>query len=501
MQEVEEIPQARPFSERHERILNITVSDSDSQSNENSHENSDTNNSETEDDEKKKRKLRDTSISPTRKNKKSEINLRKNKKEKSKKKKKIPIEKDPRAPEGSPVFILSGNNQEQAAAPSAASSTRPDTPTSPSAKKPRLFSHYAKPQREVPPSDIRTQTVRLSPSLPTTPPGLPAPPVLSPRQSTPRSPIPSPKPLVETPTIVTSHPTVGGSNHPQIDRSHLATTVANERVIPMEHESMSRSPSVISKDTEITCAEIFDFPIIPIECKFYFRIYKVIACAETILAHREFLEKKSAQAEKELEQLMKQFEDSQHRTVVQYIKNSIEPIIDILKISNQKRLDNLILDQIREKALRTIRNKSSNSDLVFLERAQQRYERTLQLKFQLDKLDRRFNENMPPPSLNILDRLEFRSKELNNELKEQYSEQWNSVIRKSKLELTSIMRVAKVAEIDKSEKEHQELVEKIPVEIKKAYSELVHTIKVRQDRVVQKKLNFLDKRAQRIIEK
>ena len=63
------------------------------------------------------------------------------------------------------------------------------------------------------------------------------------------------------------------------------------------------------------------------------------------------------------------------------------------------------------------------------------------------------------------------------------------------------MRLAKVADIGTSEKEHQELVEKIPVEIKKAYSELVHTIQLRQDKVVQKKLNFLERRAHRILEK
>ncbi|CAF5132082.1 unnamed protein product, partial [Rotaria socialis] len=61
---------------------------------------------------------------------------------------------------------------------------------------------------------------------------------------------------------------------------------------------------------------------------------------------------------------------------------------------------------------------------------------------------------MPPPALNIMDKLQFHSRELSNENKEQYSEQWNSIIRKAKLDLTSIMRIAKVAEIDKSNKEH-----------------------------------------------
>ena len=108
---------------------------------------------------------------------------------------------------------------------------------------------------------------------------------------------------------------------------------------------------------------------------------------------------------------------------------------------------------------------------------------------------------MPPPALNILDKLQFRSRELSNENKEQYSEQWNSVLRKAKLELTSIMRLAKTKEIEISEKQHTELAEKIPVEIRSAYNELVHTIQIRQDQVGQKKLNFLARNAQIIIEK
>jgi hypothetical protein len=198
---------------------------------------------------------------------------------------------------------------------------------------------------------------------------------------------------------------------------------------------------------------------------------------------------------------MKEFNEESHRIVIQYVKDSIEPIIDSLRKSNQRRLDNLMLDQMNEKALRTIRDKGNKDSLELVDRAKMRFERTLELRFQLDKLDRRLNENMPPPALNIMDKLQFRSRELSNETKEQYNEQWNNIIRKSKLELTTVMRIAKVAEIDKSEKEHLELLEKIPVEIRAAYRELVHTIKIRQDRRVQKKLNFLERKAKGIIEK
>ena len=63
------------------------------------------------------------------------------------------------------------------------------------------------------------------------------------------------------------------------------------------------------------------------------------------------------------------------------------------------------------------------------------------------------------------------------------------------------MRIAKVAEIDKSNKEHSELIEKIPVEIRKAFKDLEHTIEIRHNRSVQKKLDFLERKARGIIEK
>lgn len=112
--------------------------------------------------------------------------------------------------------------------------------------------------------------------------------------------------------------------HPQTDRFHPATAVT-------------------PKDAERGGVYRFNFPIIPIECHFYFKIYRQTACAENIAHHREFLENKSREVQIELEQLMTEFETSKHRTVGQYIKNSIEPLIDILEILNQKRLDNLVI--------------------------------------------------------------------------------------------------------------------------------------------------------------
>ena len=198
---------------------------------------------------------------------------------------------------------------------------------------------------------------------------------------------------------------------------------------------------------------------------------------------------------------MKEFNEDLHRTVVQYIKNSIEPMIDILKDSNKKRLDNVILDQMKEQALRIIKSKGTKENLDLIEKAQMKFERTLELKFQLEKLDRRLNENMPPPALNIMDKLQFRSRELSKEAIEQYTEQWNNILRKSKLDLTSIMIIAKKTEIIKSEKEHLDLIDKVPIEIRKAYKDLMHTVQIRHDRTVQKKIHFLEKKAIRTVGK
>ncbi|CAF4829377.1 unnamed protein product, partial [Rotaria sp. Silwood2] len=267
------------------------------------------------------------------------------------------------------------------------------------------------------------------PILPRTSPGLPPPPVLSPRQSTPRTPIALPRPLESSPQPEASV---------RIDNINNTEVVKNnqikEQVTPMDQEVIRYSPSVISKHIGSFNIELFDFPIIPIECKFYFRIFRQTANLENIKAHKEYLEKKPKQQEQELEKQMKQFSADTHRIVVKYVKDSIEPIIDSLKDSNKKRLDNLILDQMKEKALRTIRSKGNKDSLELIDKAQMRFERNLQLKFQLDKLDRRLNENMPPPALNIMDKLQCRSKELNKEVIDQYSEQWNNIIRKTKLD-------------------------------------------------------------------
>ncbi|CAF4986669.1 unnamed protein product, partial [Rotaria socialis] len=218
MLDLEEIPQARPSRKRYSAILNMTVSDTDSQENENSNNengnkeeasnenSSSSSNSEMDEDDRKKRKLQDTSLSPNSKTVK-ENSIRK-KKSKSKKKKRIAIENDPRAPQGSPFLLVSENNREQIAAREA-TNTRQDTPTDPAAKKQRLFSHVPLPQRvknrhhlEQIEKEKNSQSNENSPiELPKTPPGIIEPLRLSPRQSTPRTPVAVPIPISYSPTI------------------------------------------------------------------------------------------------------------------------------------------------------------------------------------------------------------------------------------------------------------------------------------------------------------
>ena len=377
---------------------------------------------------------------------------------------------------------------------------RSDTPLSPSSKRPRMFSHAFLPPREprttttTTTSDAATsppQQPSLTPTLPSTPPGLPPPPIVTPRQSTPRTPITVPQPFQDE----------------EEERIIEVAVIKNEReqqperAVPMEQGIVEHEPSTTSKHDDINRLSLFEFPIIAIECKYHFRTFKLEANISTIRAHRKFLELKTKQLEKLTEKLLKEFNDEKRKIVVEYITNSIETLVESVKTANRTRLDNLLLDQMRENAIRTIKDKATKENIERIEQAQQKFDRTLQLKFQLDKLDRRFNENMPPPALNIMDKLQFRSKELTNEIRDQYSEQWNSIIRKTKLELTSIMRTAKTAEITKSEKEHQEIFEKIPVDLKQPYRDLIHTAEIRQNRKSEKKLNVLEQRAKRTIVK
>ncbi|CAF3099583.1 unnamed protein product, partial [Rotaria sp. Silwood2] len=203
---------------------------------------------------------------------------------------------------------------------------RQDTPIDTSLKGPRPFARVFKPpvpaQRSQQQQDIVIES-NIN-NLPKTPPGLVEPPVLRPRQSTPKTPIPLPQRFAYSPKIVTTNDDYE-INDAQVDASDSSIRIENEQNNHMEQDQHmeinkdTHSPSVVSKDMDFNLFNLFNFPIIRIE------------------SHREFLEKKMKQQEKELEELMRQFSEDTHRIVVQYVKDSIEPLIDILKDSNKKR--------------------------------------------------------------------------------------------------------------------------------------------------------------------
>ncbi|CAF5107099.1 unnamed protein product, partial [Rotaria sp. Silwood1] len=196
-------------------------------------------------------------------------------------------------------------------------STRQDTPADPSLKGPRLFARVFKPpvpaQRSQQQQDIVIES--NTNDLPKTPPGLVEPPVLSPRQSTPKTPIPLPQRFAYSPKIVTTNDDYE-INDAQVDASDSSIRIENNHMEQDQHMEINKdthSPSVVSKDMDFNLFNLFNFPIIPIECKYHFKIFNLRANIENIIAHREFLEKKMKQQEKELEELMKKLKEEKHR--------------------------------------------------------------------------------------------------------------------------------------------------------------------------------------------
>ncbi|CAF2108360.1 unnamed protein product [Rotaria magnacalcarata] len=194
---------------------------------------------------------------------------------------------------------------------------------------------------------------------------------------------------------------------------------------------------------------------------------------------------------------MRKIPIEQVQTAKQYIINNIDPIVDIFQKTNRKRLDNLILDQMKEKATREIKSKCPVNQLEKVKKLEEQYARILNLQFQLKKLEKRMNLNMPPPYLNIMDKIQLRSKELDSNEIAQFTEQWNNIVRHAKKDFTSIMMVAKTAEIEKIEKKYQETVQKLPEYIRQSLNTLVHTIRTRHDQTTEKKIHFLEQKAWR----
>ncbi|CAF3695900.1 unnamed protein product [Rotaria sp. Silwood1] len=262
-------------------------------------------------------------------------------------------------------------------------------------------------------------------------------------------------------------------------------------------EPIIRSPSVIPKNT-VTAHDAFTFAIIPIECKYYFKQMRQKCTFETIKVHQEFLESKYKTLENEREEkLRSSFATQIRKQIIDLVTTIIEKSLESKKNTDRKRLDNLLLDQIREKAALKIKQVGTESEQQYLRNLHEKFMRTLDLKLQLDKLEKRFVENMPPPSLNVFDKLELYAKGLksdNNHLKS-LREQWKNVLRKAKLDLTILMRQAKVVELEEANKEYEELLKKLSDNLRESYDTLCHVARTRHNQFATKKLNFLAKRA------
>ncbi|CAF4958062.1 unnamed protein product [Rotaria sp. Silwood1] len=237
-------------------------------------------------------------------------------------------------------------------------------------------------------------------------------------------------------------------------------------------EPIIKSPSVIPKNS-VTPYSSFKFSIIPIEYKYYFKQMRKKCTFETIKAHQEFLENKYKTLENEREnKLHLSFPEQMRTQVVSFVKKILEKTLENKKNNDQKQLDNLLLNQTREKAIREINDIATESEQQCIQALHEKFTRTLDLKLQLDKLEMRFTENMPPPSLNIFDKLQLHAKGLKSDDKSLTSlrEQWKNVLRKTKLDLTTLMRQAKVVELEQAKKEYEELIQKLLDQAREPYN-------------------------------
>ena len=106
-------------------------------------------------------------------------------------------------------------------------------------------------------------------------------------------------------------------------------------------------------------------------------------------------------------------------------------------------------------------------------------------------------ENMPPPSLNVLDKLQLHAKELksNDNQLSYLREQWRNILRKTKLDLTALMRQAKIAELERVNREYQEQIENLSEHLHEPYDTMCRVSRTRHNQFAKRKLNFLAKRA------
>ncbi|CAF4324798.1 unnamed protein product [Rotaria sp. Silwood2] len=292
-------------------------------------------------------------------------------------------------------------------------------------------------------------------------------------------------------------------NEHQEIQAHIAHVARDSSMIisPLQNstpEVIIRSPSVIPKNAITTAHIAFDFAIIPIECRYHFKRMRQKCTFETIKYHQEFLENKYKALDNEREEkLHSSFSRQLWTKIVSLVKNIIEKALENKKNSDQRRLDNLLLDQMREKATQQIKHRATLTEQQYMQTLHEKFMRTLDLKLQLDKLERRFVENMPPPSLNIFDKIELHAKGLksDNPCLNSLREQWKNVLRKTKLDLTTLMRRAKVEELEQARKEYEEMIKNLPTCLQKSYETLTHVAQIRHNQFAKKKLNFLAKRA------
>ncbi|CAM4790884.1 unnamed protein product [Rotaria magnacalcarata] len=246
-------------------------------------------------------------------------------------------------------------------------------------------------------------------------------------------------------------------------------------------ELLIKSPSVIPKNSNnnITSDKTYNFAILPIECRYYFKQTRQRCTFETIRIHQNFLQNKYETLDSEREtKLHSSFDKQVWTQVVNFIKNILEKTLESKKKDDERRLDNLRLDQIREEATLEIKKIASSSEQQYIYELQEKFKRTLDLKLQYDKLEKRFVENMPPPSLNVFDKLELHAKELrpdNNQLKS-LRERWKNVLRKTKLDLTTLMREGKIIEMEEATREYDELLNKLSDRLREAYNAICHGV-------------------------
>ncbi|CAF4759808.1 unnamed protein product, partial [Rotaria socialis] len=152
---------------------------------------------------------------------------------------------------------------------------------------------------------------------------------------------------------------------------------------------------------------------------------------------------------------------------------------------------------MRERAAREIKHIGTSKEQQCIQILHEKFMRTLDLKLQYDKLEKRFLENMPPPSLNVFDKIELHAKGLkqDNTYFSSLREQWKNVLRKTKLDLTILMRQAKLTELEQEKNEYKELLEKysLSISLRESYETLKHVSETRHHQFAKKKLNFLAK--------